>query len=119
MMPVGASKDLRAFRADRAIAMMYREQPSDRSDSVLQEDELLDLVLNKEVDAALVWSDMKLWQKARDLRFIELPPGINKTEEIQIAVLSTTTDKKNASVFADFVATEGRKLFTKHGFGEK
>ena len=81
--------------------------------------ELLDLVLYKEVDAALVWSDMKLWRKAKDLRFIELPPGINKTEEIQIAVLSTTTDKKNSSVFADFVATEGRKLFTKHGFGEK
>lgn len=80
--------------------------------------ELLDLVLQKEVDASLVWSDMKLWSKSKNLEFIEIPPDINKPRRIHIAVLSTTTDQKNATLFANYVATEGRTLFSKHGFGE-
>jgi len=81
--------------------------------------ELLDLVLRKDAEASLVWSDMMLWPEAKDLKFIEIPPDINKPRKIHIAVLSTATDKKNAALFADFVATEGRMLFAKHGFGEK
>lgn len=80
--------------------------------------ELLELVLHKEVDAAFIWRDMKLWNNANDLDFIQIPPDVNKTEKIHIAVLSTTTDKKNAMVFAEFVTTDGRKLFAKHGFGD-
>jgi molybdate transport system substrate-binding protein len=80
--------------------------------------ELLDLVLNKDVDASLVWRDMKLWPEAKDLKMVEISQDINKPKKIHIAVLSTATDKKNATLFVDFVATEGRTLFVKHGFGE-
>jgi hypothetical protein len=45
MMPIDSSKDWRALCADRAIAMLYREQQSDNSDDDLREDDLLDLVI--------------------------------------------------------------------------
>lgn len=81
--------------------------------------ELLDLVQQKEVDAALIWGDMQLWHEAKELDFIEISPDINKPKKIHIAVLTTATDKKKAALFADYVATEGRTLFVKHGFGDK
>ena len=81
--------------------------------------ELLDLVIRENVDSSMVWSDMGSWPKARGLKMVEIPPAINKTEEIHVAVLTSTVDRKSAGLFADFVAAEGRAIFTKHGFGEK
>ena len=80
--------------------------------------ELLDLVLQEEVDASLIWSEMSLWPEAKDLLMIEIPPDINKVEEIHIAVLATTKSRKNAVLFSDFVAKESQSIFIKHGFGE-
>lgn len=80
--------------------------------------ELLDLVLHMDVDASLIWGDMMNWPEAKDLKQIEIPQEINKPKKIHIAVLSTTTDKRKAMLFADFVATEGKIYFAKHGFGE-
>jgi molybdate transport system substrate-binding protein len=82
-------------------------------------DELLDLVVQKEVDASLVWMDMLKWPEAGELKMIEIPRDINKIQEIHVAVLSTTADRKNADLFAEFVSTEGRRIFKEHGFGEK
>jgi ABC-type molybdate transport system substrate-binding protein len=81
--------------------------------------ELLDLVVQKEVDASLVWTDMLKWPEAGELKKIEIPQDINKIQEITVAVLTTTADRKNADLFGDFVAAEGRKIFAEHGFGEK
>ena len=80
--------------------------------------ELLDLVLRREVDASLIWADMLSWPEAQDLQGIEIPEAINKPKKIHVAVLSTAAEKKTALLFADFVATEGRAFFRTHGFGE-
>jgi molybdate transport system substrate-binding protein len=81
--------------------------------------ELLDLVLRREVDASLIWKDMLSWPEAQDLQGIEIPETINKPKKIHVAVLSTTAEKKTAILFADFVATEGRAFFRAHGFGDR
>ena len=81
--------------------------------------ELLNLVLRREVDASLIWNDMLTWPEAIDLLGIEIPEEINKPKEIHVAVLSTAADKKTAALFADFVATEGTSIFRAHGFGER
>lgn len=81
--------------------------------------ELLHLVKDKEVDAALVWSDMLTWESAGDLKEVSIPGNINKIKEIRVAVLSTSTNPKKASQFADFVSSKGQKIFSKHGFGSK
>ena len=81
--------------------------------------ELLNLVLHKEVDASLVWRDMISWPEAKELKLVEIPSDMNLPKKIHIAVLSTATDKQRAALFAHFVATEGRPLFVNHGFGVK
>lgn len=79
--------------------------------------ELLDLVVQGEVDAALVWADMLQWPQAEPLRVVPIPAAINRPKEIRVAVLATTTDREHATLFADFVATRGREIFRRHGFG--
>jgi len=81
--------------------------------------ELLSLVIKKEVDAAIIWKDAMHWPEFRDLKGIEIPPDINEPNEIHVAVLTTSEHKKRAQLFADFVASEGKTIFVKHGFSEK
>ncbi|MEN8169992.1 MAG: molybdate ABC transporter substrate-binding protein [Pseudomonadota bacterium] len=81
--------------------------------------ELLQLVVDGEVDAALLWTDMLQWPEAKGLIPIALPDDVNKPKEIRVTVLSTSTSPNQAMRFADFVATEGQDIFTKHGFGVK
>lgn len=81
--------------------------------------ELLNLVIKKEVDAAIIWKDTMRWPESKDLKGIEIPPDINSIQEIHVAVLSMSEHKKNAQLFADFVASEGKTIFEKHGFGKK
>jgi molybdate transport system substrate-binding protein len=81
--------------------------------------ELLNLVVEQEVDAALIWRDMLNWDKSKGLKGIALPKKINKTKEVHVATLSTTTSLEHATLFANFVAIEGRAIFVKHGFIEK
>jgi molybdate transport system substrate-binding protein len=80
--------------------------------------ELLDLVIRKEVDASLVWSDMLKWPVAAELEMVEIPPAINQIKEIHTGVLTITADRKSADMFAGFMAGEGRAIFRKYGFGE-
>lgn len=81
--------------------------------------ELLNLVIKKEADAAIIWKDTMHWPEFEVLKGIEIPPGINETSEIHVAVLTTSEHKKSAQLFADFVASEGKMIFEKHGFSEK
>jgi len=81
--------------------------------------ELINLVLTGEVDVSIIWSNMLQWPEAADLQRIDLPDLFAKSREIHVAVLTTAADSVNASLFADFVAMEGRDIFRKHGFVEK
>lgn len=81
--------------------------------------ELLNLVINKEVDASIIWKDAMHWPEFKDLIGIEIPSDINNITEIHVAVLTTSEHKKRAQLFADFVASEGKTIFEKHGFSEK
>ncbi len=80
--------------------------------------ELLNMVVDEEVDAALVWNDMLKWDAAKELGHIFIPAKMNKIKEIRVTTLFTSSNPKQAKHFADFVATEGRTIFLKHGFGE-
>ncbi|MDH5298003.1 MAG: molybdate ABC transporter substrate-binding protein [Desulfobulbaceae bacterium] len=81
--------------------------------------ELIKLVADREVDTALIWADMLEWPEGKELRLVEIPAGINKPEEIRVAVLTTSAAPQRAKLFADFLATEGKAIFVKHGFGVK
>ncbi len=78
--------------------------------------ELLNLVVTGEVDAALAWEDMQQWPEATGLQPVAIPDAINAPEEIQIAILASSANPKQAALFVDFVATEGKASFAKHGF---
>lgn len=80
--------------------------------------ELINLVINRETDAAIIWKDMLQWPEAKDLTGVEIPSDINEIMKIQVAVLKTSQDKKNAQLFADFVASEGKTVFIKNGFDQ-
>ena len=81
--------------------------------------EIADLLLEKEIHAGIVWQDQLTWPEYQDLMHIEIPSALNAIQEIHIAVLTISQDNDTAQLFADFVASEGRAIFKKHGFGEK
>jgi len=81
--------------------------------------ELLNLLIGRKADAAIVWQDMLRWPQSRELEGVEIPSDLNEIEEIHVAVLTTSEDKKTAQLFADFVATEGKATFEKGGFGKR
>ncbi len=81
--------------------------------------EVADLIVQKEVDCGIMWNDMLALPKHKDIRGIQLPADNNAIIEIHVAVLTTSQDKASAQVFADFVASEGKTVFKKYGFGEK
>jgi molybdate transport system substrate-binding protein len=81
--------------------------------------EIADLLLQKEVQAGILWQDLLNLPKYQDLRHIEIPHALNAIQEIHVAVLTISQNKNSAQLFADFVASEGKTIFKKHGFGEK
>jgi molybdate transport system substrate-binding protein len=107
--------------ADSIIKDSDREQEFTKNIAITGStvNELLDLVMRREVDASLIWADMLVWPEALNLQRIDIPEEINKPKKIHVAVLSTAAEKKAAIIFADFVATEGRSFFRTHGFGER
>ncbi len=78
--------------------------------------ELLDLVIDREVDASLVWADMLKWSEAEALTLIPIPVELNKIKKIHVAVLSISEAPKRANKFADFVVKEGSEIFVNYGF---
>jgi molybdate transport system substrate-binding protein len=78
--------------------------------------ELLDLVIAGQVDAALVWRDMLQWDKAAKLSQIVLPEPMTATKEIPVVLLSTRLQADEAERFYEFVRTQGKVVFEQHGF---
>ena len=81
--------------------------------------EIADLLVQKEIDGAILWQDLLSEPEYQDLRCIEIPSDLNAIQEIHIAALTISQDKEAAQLFADFAASEGKAIFKKHGFGEK
>ncbi|WP_043118371.1 molybdate ABC transporter substrate-binding protein [Solemya velum gill symbiont] len=80
--------------------------------------EILSLVVDREVDAALVWTDMLTWEAAAGLVEITIPETVNKPKEIWIAELSDSSRPEEAKAFAKFVVSEqGQAIFKMYGFG--
>lgn len=81
--------------------------------------ELMQLLLDGEVDAALVWSDMLQWEDAKTLALVGIPKEINLPKEIKVGVLSTSTQPVLAARFANFLGETGKEIFLSHGFGSQ
>ena len=81
--------------------------------------ELIQLVVDGEVDAALIWRDMLNWDGADRLSEVAIPNEYNKIKEIRVGVLSTANAPKVAKEFYGFLISDGRQVFVRHGFTEK
>jgi len=81
--------------------------------------EIADLLVQKEVHAGIIWQDLLTRPEYQDLRRVTIPSVLNTIQEIHIAVLTISRNKNAAQLFADLVASEGKAIFKKHGFGEK
>ncbi len=66
-----------------------------------------------------MWQDLLAQPEYQDLRRVEIPSVLNAIQEIHIAILTISQNKKTAQLFADFAASEGKAIFKKHGFGER
>jgi len=79
--------------------------------------ELIQLVANNEVDAALIWQDMMKWELAEGLTEVSIPNLINKPKKILVSSLSTSSNPGLSKQFLKFVSSnEGRLILEKHGF---
>ncbi len=116
---VGNKETAAIGRVTEAILKSTPEADSFRSNIVISAstvNELMDLVASRKVDAALVWKDMLRWETAKGLRLIDIPSKRNQIKEIFIGVLSVSDSPVEAGLFADFVSTEGKAIFTGYGF---
>ena len=79
--------------------------------------ELIQLVAQNKVDAAVIWRDMMKWDVAKGLTEVKIPDSINKIKKIYVGTLSTSTNPNLAKRFLEYAASnEGRSIFQKHGF---
>lgn len=78
--------------------------------------ELIQLVIDGEVDAALIWRDMLSWDGADNLTELTIPAEYNAIKEIRAGILSTTASPKQAKKFLEFMQADGRRVFAQHGF---
>jgi len=81
-------------------------------------DELLDLVVNGEVDAAITHAHLLTLPKSKELRRVDIPASFIQPQKIPLGVLRVSENRKIADLFCTFVDTEGSEIFKKHGFGE-
>ncbi len=79
--------------------------------------ELFRLLRDREADAIIIWRDMLGWPVARGFTAVEIPAGLIQPEEVDVALLHTSQNKRHARMLVDFVASEGRAVFVRHGFG--
>lgn len=80
--------------------------------------ELLALVSEGEVDAAMIWADMLSWPEAEGLKLVKIPDSINRSETIHAAVLAYSKAPNQAALFVDFLSTEGKSIFARFGYGQ-
>ncbi len=80
--------------------------------------ELIAVLREGDADAAIIWKDMFNWPMAEGLAEVEIPRGISHPEEVDAAVLRTSTQKADARLFVDFLcSSEAGGVFRKNGFG--
>ncbi|WP_423793135.1 molybdate ABC transporter substrate-binding protein [Methanocaldococcus indicus] len=77
--------------------------------------QVLFYVMEKQVDAAIVWRADAIENKDK-VDIIDISPKYNVIKTIPIAILSTTKNKEAAEKFYNFVITDGKKIFKKYGF---
>ena len=78
--------------------------------------ELFDLLVERKVDAALIWKDMLYWEGGSVLVEIPIPERLIQADRIHVATLSTSFHPKQAEHFARFMTTVGKEIFHQHGF---
>jgi molybdate transport system substrate-binding protein len=79
--------------------------------------ELLDLVIQGEVDAAITHSHLLTLPTSHKLRKIDIPASLVESLKIPLGVLRFSENRKVADQFCIFVETEGREFLKKHGLG--
>lgn len=79
--------------------------------------ELMQLLKEGRVDAAMIWTDMLYWEGGEVMKRIDIPEAINQAKEIRVATLSTTELPIEAKLLTAYIANEGSEIFIKHGFG--
>lgn len=78
--------------------------------------EVIQLLLDGEVDAALSWGSA-VGIAPDQLTVVEIPADINEVQELWFAVIAYSTLQKEAATFAEFVAgPEGQQAFREAGF---
>ncbi|MGN7613840.1 substrate-binding domain-containing protein [Magnetococcales bacterium HHB-1] len=80
--------------------------------------ELIQLVVDGQVDAALIWTDMLKWTMAKELVPVTIPSDINLPKEIWVGELNTTKYPNNARKLFNMIAEDGKTFFKQHGFKE-
>ena len=80
--------------------------------------QLLTYVTSGQVDAAIVWEALTLWQDNEGkFDVIQIPDNQNKISTIPIAVTTFTQNPDAANAFEDFVTSdEGKALWEKWGY---
>lgn len=78
--------------------------------------ELLQFVIDGHVDTALIWADMITWSNATELKIIPIPTHLIKPKEVWAAQLSISKMIRQSSDFINFINSEGKSIFKKHGF---
>ena len=78
-------------------------------------DELVDLVENQTIDAAIVYAtDMSF---SGDAEIVEIPPDLNALVEYSAAVVSTSANAETAQTFIDFVnGPAGQEILEQYDF---
>ena len=78
---------------------------------------LLAHLVEDEIDAAILWSDMLRWPESQGVTSIEIPAEFNHVKTIHAGLLRQSKNPAEASLFVEFMAREGAAIFQKHGFG--
>ncbi len=77
---------------------------------------LLEHLVNDELAAAILWSDMLLWPESQGIIALTIPPEVNIVKKIHAALLRQSKSPREAGLFVDFMGREGAAIFHKHGF---
>lgn len=80
--------------------------------------QLLTYVVSGQIDAAIVWEDMTVWQEGKNkIEVVEIPKNENNISTIPVATTKFTKDNSSAQKFQEFITSdEGKKIWEKWGF---
>ena len=80
--------------------------------------QLLTYVVSGQIDAAIVWEDMTVWQEGKNkIEVVEIPKNENNISTIPVATTKFTKDNSSGQKFQEFITSdEGKKIWEKWGF---